>query len=135
MSAALESIGLVDRKAALRRAAGEAFCKTSEVNPTDLLARANRRRLRADFEHRLDGFSPNVQDILCSFEFHDQIPRPSEMGAPGSLIEKRTSPDVNLSPKPVADTDGQGIHPGLGSCRASTVQGSRTWRKRGDSDA
>ena len=135
MSAALDSIGLVDQKAALRRASGEAFCKTSEFNLNDLLARTNRRRLRADFGRRLDGFSPNVRDILCSFEFHDQIPRPSKMDAPGSLIEKLTSPDVNLSPKPVADTDGQGIHPGLGSCRASTVQRNRTWRKRGDPDA
>ena len=135
MSAALDSIGLVDQKAALRRASGEAFNNTSEFNLADLRARANRRQLRADFEHRLDGFSPNVQDILCSFEFHDESPRPSKVDALGSLIEKLTSPDVNLSPKPVADTDGQGIDPGLGSCRASTVQGSRTWRKRGDSDA
>ncbi len=34
------------------------------------------RRLR-NFQAYLDGFSPNVQDILDNFEFRNQIPRPA----------------------------------------------------------
>ena len=36
----------------------------------------------------LDGFSPNVQDILENFEFRNQIPRLSKADALGTLIEK-----------------------------------------------
>ena len=51
----------------------------------------------------LDGFSPNVQDILDSFEFRNQISRLSRGDALGMLVEKLTSPDVNLSPEPVTE--------------------------------
>ena len=58
-------------------------------------------------------FSPNVQDILDNFEFRNQIPRLSKADALGTLIEKLTSPDVNLSPHPVKNTDGSIRHAGL----------------------
>ena len=38
--------------------------------------------------------------------FRNQIPRLSKADALGSLIEKLTSPDINLSPEPVMNTDG-----------------------------
>ena len=75
--------------------------------------RANRQQLEADFRAYLDGFSPNVQDILDNFEFRNQITRLSKADALGTLIEKLTSPDVNLSPRPVKNTDGSIRHPGL----------------------
>ena len=121
MKDALDSIGVVDQKTALRRASGEAFYNTSEFSLKDLRARASRQRLRADFEDYLDGFSPNVQDILDNFEFRNQIPRLSKADALGSLIERLTSPDVNLSPKPVTDTDGKVLHPGLDNHGMGTV--------------
>ena len=65
----------------------------------DLKSRANRQRLRADFEAYLDGFSPNVQDILDNFEFRNQIPKLSKADALGTLIEKLTSPEINLTMK------------------------------------
>jgi hypothetical protein len=64
----------------------------------DLKARASQQKLRADFEADLDGFSPNVQDILDKFEFRNQIPRLSKADALGTLIEKFLSPDIDLSP-------------------------------------
>ncbi len=76
-------------------------------------ARSNPQQLRADFEAWLDGFSPNVQDILDSFEFRNQIPRLSRADALGTLIEKLTSPEINLSPYPVKDADGTVRHAGL----------------------
>ena len=39
----------------------------------------------------------------------------------GSLIEKLTSPDVNLSPTPVIDTDGTVRHPGLDNHGMGTI--------------
>ena len=113
MKASLDAAGVVEQDPALRQAAGQAFYNTSKFTLRDLRARANRQRLTADFEAWLDGFSPNVQDILESFEFRNQIPRLSRADALGTLIEKLASPDVNLSPAPVMNTDGSVRHPGL----------------------
>ena len=117
----LDKHGIVEQKRTLRDAAGQAFYNTSKFTLKDLRARASRQQLRADFEDYLDGFSPSVQDILENFEFRNQIPRLSRADALGSLIEKLTSPDVNLSPDPVMDTDGTVRHPGLDNHGMGTV--------------
>ena len=113
MKAVLDQTGVVAQDAALRQAAGQAFYNTSKFTLRDLRARASRQQLRADFEAYLDGFSPNVQDILENFEFRNQIPRLSKADALGTLIETLTSPDVNLSPAPVKHADGSVRSPGL----------------------
>ena len=117
----LDEQGIVEQKETLRQAAGQAFYNTSKFTLHDLRARASRQQLRADFEDYLDGFSPGVQDILENFEFRNQIPRLSKADALGSLIEKLTSPDVNLSPTPVIDTDGTIRHPGLDNHGMGTI--------------
>ena len=113
MKASLDKAGVVEQDPALRQAAGQAFYNTSKFTMRDLKSRANRQQLKADFEAYLDGFSPNVQDILENFEFRNQIPRLSKADALGTLIEKLTSPDINLSPKPVKTAEGSVRHPGL----------------------
>ena len=113
MSAYLDEIGVVDKDATLRQAAGQAFYNTSQFTLRDLRARANRQQLKADFEAYLDGFSRNVQDILENFEFRTHISKLSKADALGTLIEKLTSPDVNLSPDPVKNADGSPRYPGL----------------------
>ncbi len=113
MRASLDAAGVVEQDSALRQAAGQAFYNTSQFTLRDLRARASRQQLTADFEAYLDGFSPNVQDILENFEFRNQIPRLSKADALGTLIEKLTSPDINLSPAPVKNADGSVKHPGL----------------------
>ena len=113
MKATLDRAGIVEQDDALRQAAGQAFYNTSTFNLRDLRARASRQRLTDDFVDYLDGFSPNVQDILENFEFRNQISRLSKGDALGILIEKLTSPTINLSPKPVQDTDGNIVHAGL----------------------
>ena len=119
--AALDSMKVVDQKIALRQAAGQAFYNTSRFTLYDLRARTGRQRLRTDFEDYLDGFSPNVQDILDNFEFRNQIPRLSKADALGSLIERLTSPEINLGPAPVTDVDGRVVHPGLDNHGMGTV--------------
>ena len=110
MKATLDDAGVVEQDAALRQAAGQAFYNTSRFTLSDLRARANRQQLTAEFQEYLDGFSPNVQDILDNFEFRNQIPRLSRADAVGTLIEKLTSPDINLSPDPVHHADGSVKH-------------------------
>ena len=113
MKASLDKVGVIEQDPALRQASGQAFYNTSRFTLRDLKARASRQQLTADFEAYLDGFSPNVQDILQNFEFRNQIPRLSRADALGTLIEKLTSPDINLSPYPVKNADGSIRHPGL----------------------
>jgi type I restriction enzyme M protein len=85
MKASLDKAGIVHQDQALRQAAGQAFYNTSKFTLRDLKARASQQQLKADFEAYLDGFSPNVQDILEKFEFRNQIPRLSRADALGTL--------------------------------------------------
>lgn len=57
--------------------------------------------MKADFKAYLDGFSPNVQEILDKFKFRDQIRTMVDADILGSVIDKFTSPDINLSPNPI----------------------------------
>ena len=98
MKASLDQAGISNQDQALRQAAGQAFYNISKFTLRDLRARASQQQLKADFEAWLDGFSPNVQDILENFEFRHQIPRLSKADALGTLIEKFLSPDIDLSP-------------------------------------
>ena len=121
MKAVLDRADVIEQDAALREAAGQAFYNTSQFILRDLRARSNTQQLRDDFEAWLDGFSPNVQDILGSFEFRNQIPRLVKAGALGALIEKLTSFDINLSPDPVRNTDGSVHLPGLDNHGMGTI--------------
>src|SRR6266498_1139183 len=119
--AMLDGAGIANQDQALRQAAGQAFYNTSRFTLRDLRARASQQQLKADFEAYLDGFSPNVQDILEKFEFRNQIPRLSKADALGTLIEKLLSPDINLSPNPVLNGDGSVKHPGLDNHAMGTI--------------
>jgi type I restriction enzyme M protein len=121
MKANLDKAGIANQDAALRQAAGQAFYNTSPFTLRDLRNRASQAKLRADFEAYLDGFSPNVQDILDNFEFRNQIPRLSKADALGTLIEKLLDPAINLGPEPVRDADGNIRQPGLDNHAMGTV--------------
>ena len=121
MKTTLDDAGVVEQDATLRQVAGQAFYNTSKFTLKDLRARASRQQLEADFRAWLDGFSPNVQDILENFEFRNQVPRLSKADALGTLIEKLTSPDINLSPAPVHGADGAVRHPGLDNHGMGTI--------------
>ena len=121
MKAGLDKAGIVHQDEALRQAAGQAFYNTSKFTLHDLRARANQQQLKADFEAYLDGFSPNVQDILEKFEFRNQTPRLSKADALGTLIEKFLDPSINLSPHPVMASDGSVRLPGLDNHGMGTI--------------
>ena len=121
MKAALDKAGITNQDLALRQAAGQAFFNTSPFSLRDLRARASQQQLRADFEAYLDGFSPNVQEILDSFEFRNQIPRLSRADALGNLIEKLLDRSINLSPAPVQNADGSIRLPGLDNHAMGTI--------------
>src|ERR1700741_159513 len=121
MKAKLDKAKIANQDQALRQAAGQAFYNTSKFTLRDLRARASQQQLKADFEAYLDGFSPNVQDILDSFEFRNQIPHLSKADALGTLIEKFLDSSINLSPKPVLNSDGSVKQPGLDNHAMGTI--------------
>ena len=103
MKAQLDDAGITNQDQALRQASGEAFYNTSSFRLRDLTSRGRQQQLRADFEAYLDGFSPNVQEVLDKFKFRNQIPTLVEADALGFLLEKFLDSSINLSPRPVLD--------------------------------
>jgi type I restriction enzyme M protein len=121
MQAQLDDAGIAAQADALRSAAGQAFYNASPFRLRDLQHRGTPQRLRQDFEAYLAGFSPNVQDILRHFKFHNQIPTLVEAEILRPLIDKFLDPDINLSPNPVLDGDGRVRLPALDNHGMSTV--------------
>lgn len=105
MKKMLDDAGITNQWPALCNAAGQAFCNASPFRLRDLTSRAKKQTLKADFEAYLDGFSPNVQEILAKFQFRNQIDTMIEADILGAVIEKFISPDINLSPNPVYKDD------------------------------
>jgi type I restriction enzyme M protein len=121
MKAALDRADITNQDQALRQAAEQAFYNTSKFTLRDLRSRSSQQQLKADFEAYLDGFSPNVQDILDNFEFRNQIPRLSKADALGKLIEKFLDPSINLSPDPVMNGNDSVKHSGLDNHAMGTL--------------
>ena len=121
MKAHLDRAGITNQGAALRQASGEAFYNTSPFRLRDLTSRSRQQQLRADFEAYLDGFSPNVQEILEKFRFHNQLPTLIEADALGFLLEKFLDRSVNLSPNPVLNGDGSVRLDGLDNHTMGTI--------------
>lgn len=117
----LDKAGVTHQDAALRQAAGEAFYNTSPFTLRDLKARGKHQQLKLDFEEYLDGFSPNVVEILEKFKFRNQIDTLVEADILGSLIEKFLDSKINLNPNPVNDSDGSIILSGLDNHGMGTI--------------
>ena len=121
MKERLDAAGVTNQHAALCQASGESFYNTSPFRLRDLTSRATQQRLRADFEEYLNGFSPNVQEVLEKFKFRNQIPTLVEADALGFLIEKFLDRSINLSPRPVLGADGSVVIPGLDNHSMGTI--------------
>ena len=121
MKTQLDTRGVTNQDAALRKASGEAFYNASPFRLRDLASRGRQQLLRADFEAYLDGFSPNVREVLEKFEFRNQIPRLVDTGALGSLLGKFLDRSINLSPRSVLNDDGSVRLEGLDNHSMGTV--------------
>jgi len=94
----LDEARITEQRAALCDAAGQAFYNTSKFTLRDLKSRGSQQQLLADFEDYLNGFSPNVQDIIENFKFRNQLSTLSKADAIGALINKFLDPEIDLSP-------------------------------------
>jgi type I restriction enzyme M protein len=120
LSKQLDEAGVANKHAALCQASGNAFYNVSPFTLRDLRARAKQQQLKADFEAYLDGFSPNVQEILDKFKFRNQIPTLVEADILGSLIEKFLQRHQS-QPQPGLDQDGNVRLPGLDNHAMGTI--------------
>jgi type I restriction enzyme M protein len=121
MKEQLDTAKISNQDAALRQASGQAFYNCSPFTMRDLKSRAKTQHLKADFEAYLDGFSPNVQEILEKFKFRNQIPTLVEADVLGALIEKFLDSSINLSPRPVPSGDGGDRLPALDNHAMGTI--------------
>ena len=123
MKEKLDAAGIDNQWPALCNAAGQAFCNASPFRLRDLTSRAKKQTLKTDFEVYLDGFSPNVQEILEKFKFRNQIDTMIEADILGAVVEKFISADINLSPNPVYKDEEKTIlkHPGLDNHGMGTI--------------
>jgi len=94
----------------LREASGQVFYNTSKFTLKSLLG--NPSQLEANFNYYLDGFSPNVAEIIAKFDLRNQIRKMAEADALHGVIEKFVAPDINLSHHDAIAPDGRKL-PGL----------------------
>ena len=75
----------------LYSAAKQSLYNSSPFRLKDLTSRAKLQQLKTDFIAYLDGFSPNVQEILEKFKFRNQIDTMVDADILGAVIEKFVS--------------------------------------------
>jgi type I restriction enzyme M protein len=105
-----EEVGLVELDAdGLREASGYVFYNISDWTLKKLVATAanNAQILEANFKAYLDGFSDDVKEIIDKFDLRNQIRKMSQADVLLDVLEKFTSPEINLSPHEVTDNNGR----------------------------
>lgn len=93
----------------LRDASGYVFYNTSEWTLQRLYDTATNSQqiLQANFEDYLNGFSPNVKEIIDKFKLKSQIRHMATKDVLLDVLEKFTSPHINLTPFEKEDPDGR----------------------------
>lgn len=90
---------------------GYVFYNTSEWTLQSLHSSATNSQqiLLGNFEDYLNGFSANVQEIIEMFKLRAQIKHMANKDVLLDVLEKFTSPDINLTPFEKLDTAGRKI--------------------------
>lgn len=93
----------------LRQASGYVFYNTSEWTLQRLhdTATNNQQILQANFEDYLNGFSKNVKEIIDKFNLKTQVRHMASKDVLLNVLEKFTSPSINLTPFEKNDPDGR----------------------------
>lgn len=97
----------------LRDASGYVFYNTSEWTLQRLYDTATNSQqiLQANFEEYLNGFSPNVAEIVSHFSLKSQIKKMASSDILLDVLEKFTSKRINLTPFEKEDPDGRKLPP------------------------
>jgi type I restriction enzyme M protein len=97
----------------LRQASGYVFYNTSQWTLQRLhdTATNNQQILEANFEDYLNGFSGNVKEIIEKFKLKSQVRHMASKDVLLNVLEKFTSPYINLTPFEKNDPDGRKLPP------------------------
>ena len=85
----------IDNKSALQNVTGYPFWNTSKFTFETLLNDAD--NIDSNLETYLDGYSPNVQEIISKFKLRNQLETMKDAGITYLLIDKFCNKEVNLS--------------------------------------
>lgn len=93
----------------LKEASGYVFYNTSEWTLQRLTDTAtnNAQILNANFDEYLAGFSDNVKEIIDKFKLKAQIKHMADKDVLLDVLQKFTSPQINLTPFEKEDPDGR----------------------------
>ncbi|MCJ8209937.1 type I restriction-modification system subunit M [Mucilaginibacter sp. RS28] len=93
----------------LREASGFVFYNTSEWTLQRLkdTATNNQQILEGNFSDYLNGFSANVKEIIEKFNLKRQVTHMAQKDVLLNVLEKFTSPNINLTPFEKPDPDGR----------------------------
>lgn len=97
----------------LQTASGYVFYNTSPWTLKRLhdTATNSQQILQANFEEYLNGFSPNVKEIIDKFKLKSQVHHMASKDVLLDVLEKFTSPSINLTPFEKEDPDGRKLPP------------------------
>ena len=97
----------------LKEASGYVFYNTSPWTLKMLVDTAanNRQILEANFKAYLDGFSDNVKEIVDKFKLRSQVSHMADKDVLLEVLEKFTSPWINLTHNEGRDPDGRKLPP------------------------
>lgn len=97
----------------LQDASGYVFYNTSPWTLQRLYDTATNSQqiLQANFEEYLNGFSPNVKEIIDKFNLKSQIGHMASKDVLLDVLEKFTSPYINLTPFEKEDPEGRKMPP------------------------
>ncbi len=97
----------------LRQASGYVFYNTSEWTLQRLFNTATNSQqiLLANFEDYLNGYSANVKEIIEKFKLKEQVKHMANKDVLLNVLEKFTSPYINLTPFEKNDPEGRKLPP------------------------
>lgn len=87
----------------LKKAAGQDFYNTSAFTMEDLVKDAD--NIKENMTAYIDGFSPEIVDIMENFEIYNVINDLDKKGLLFQVTERFCKPDVDLSPESVSSAD------------------------------
>jgi type I restriction enzyme M protein len=99
----------IDNKKALENQSGYPFWNISKFTFETLLNDSD--NIDTNLEAYLDGYSPNVQEIISKFKLRNQLETMKEAGATFFLIEKLCNKEINLSPNEAKNSKGEVLPP------------------------
>jgi type I restriction enzyme M protein len=99
----------IDDKKALENQSGYSFWNISKFTFETLMNDAD--NIDTNLEAYLDGYSPNVQEIISKFKLRNQLETMKEAGVTYLLIEKLCNKEINLSPNEAKNSKGEELPP------------------------